>query len=348
MTPPAIVVLLFTSLALQESCSILTGIPDHVRIRSFKTLTMSHPHRPISTLHMVPHDVSSSAAAAATEHKQDSPPFHPLCILGICGPIGSGKSYACSLLVSHCNCAHHIDTDSLAHSLYDTTTYPNNRQLIEEIKKVFGPQVIHESDGTVNRKALGSIVFGDSSAMTRLEQIVWPHLKQRLIDRLSEIQKKYQTPEDPSSTSLPDISNVKNESWTPRPIVVVEAAVLIDTQWDDDGLFDAIWAIDASMDTSTQRLIHKRGMKQADALQRLAVQRRRRGIGNLLDELAKGVVTAKIINDVDCQEDLHNNTNNSHCALGSNLTETENILLERLKRALMDPACWKPGRYPLI
>jgi dephospho-CoA kinase len=255
-------------------------------------------------------------------------PFHPLRILGVCGPIGSGKSYACSLLVSHLNCTHHIDADSLAHGLYDASKYPNNRHLIQEIQREFGPQVLHEQDGTVNRQVLGSIVFSDSTAMARLEHIVWPHLKQRLIDRLREIQKTFHT-ELNSPT---------------RPVVVVEAAVLIDTNWDDDGLFDAIWAMEASTDTSAKRLVDKRGMRQTDALQRIAAQQGRRGIGNLLNELERGVVTAKIVNDIDCHDSC--NSNSSRSSL--DLRQRENILLERLKHALMDPSCWKPGRYPSL
>ena len=315
---------------------------------------------------------STAEVTSKAIHVQAStPPFHPLCILGICGPIGSGKSYACSLLVSQLNCTHHIDTDSLAHSLYDATKYPQNHHLLEEIRQAFGPEVLHDTDGTVNRQALGRIVFGNSSAMTTLERIVWPHLKQRLIDQLRDIQNNYQdsnlnitrsnfssTVSNFTSTDTPLLQTNKyiqninlSSSIIQRPIIVVEAAVLIDTHWDDDGLFDAIWAIEASIDTSTQRLVHKRGMKHGDALQRLTAQQARRGIGNLFDELQKGVVTAKIINDVDCH-DLqlrHNHTTSTTRRTSDPITENpENILLDRLKRALIDPSCWKPGRYPLI
>jgi len=65
-------------------------------------------------------------------------------------------------------------------------------------------------------------------------------------------------------------------------IVVVEAAVLLDADWDQDGLFDAIWIVRASEDTtSIQRLlVEKRGMEKVDALKCLGAQSSRRGIGN--------------------------------------------------------------------
>jgi len=102
--------------------------------------------------------------------------FPSLAIVGVCGSIGSGKSFACSLLTSKLNdlgsasdqtlsttevpviTAHHIDTDSLAHGVYA----PGSKA-ITDIGKEFGQHVI--ADGTVDRKALGAIVFGDKSKM---------------------------------------------------------------------------------------------------------------------------------------------------------------------------------------
>ncbi len=113
--------------------------------------------------------------------------FPSLSILGICGSIGTGKSYACSLLTSKINdstgvndettaspveaisSAFHIDTDSLAHGVYS----PGSKA-IDEIEEEFGSDVIEitetEDDDatptkTVNRKNLGAIVFSDRSKM---------------------------------------------------------------------------------------------------------------------------------------------------------------------------------------
>ncbi len=134
-------------------------------------------------------------------------PFPNLSIIGICGSIGSGKSYTCSLLVSKLNSllssppsssslkhndgcgdsggdgddtddtddnnnhkkekipgmedqvAFHIDTDSLAHGVYE----PGSLALTE-IEHEFGKGVIR-GDGTVDRKALGGIVFNDEAQM---------------------------------------------------------------------------------------------------------------------------------------------------------------------------------------
>jgi len=54
--------------------------------------------------------------------------------------------------------AYHIDTDSLAHGVYA----PGSKA-IDEIGEEFGGHII--ADGTVDREALGGIVFSDSSKM---------------------------------------------------------------------------------------------------------------------------------------------------------------------------------------
>lgn len=105
-----------------------------------------------------------SETALRVEAQQDTfeEKFPSLSILGICGSIGTGKSYASSLLASKVNdisgkLAYHIDTDSLAHGVYA----PGSKA-IGEIEKEFGSSVI--VDGTVDRKSLGAIVFGEDKS----------------------------------------------------------------------------------------------------------------------------------------------------------------------------------------
>jgi len=54
--------------------------------------------------------------------------------------------------------AHHIDTNSLAHGVYA----PGSKA-IDDVGAEFGESII--VNGTVDRKALGSIVFSDNSKM---------------------------------------------------------------------------------------------------------------------------------------------------------------------------------------
>lgn len=141
------------------------------------TRSRSSPLRRISqSISTVPSSIRLQATEQPTDSinkpRQDSSNIY---IIGMLGPCGSGKSYACSLLTSKLNqsilgetigkqdssvvvTAHHIDTDSLAHAVYE----PGSKA-VAEIGKEFGEHVI--ANGTVDRKALGAIVFGDESMM---------------------------------------------------------------------------------------------------------------------------------------------------------------------------------------
>lgn len=226
-------------------------------------------------------------------------------VLGVCGGIGSGKSQACRLLVDKLGCRVHLEADSLAHRVYQ----PNNSGVVSEIAKAF-PTVIEKQDdddvGTINRKTLGSIVFADPKAMTKLEQIVWPHVK-------TIIQTEIET----YSSSPPLQQENDREKVSKTNVLVLEAAVLIDAGWMD--LLDGLWVVQASPEVALRRLTTYRGLDKDDALQRIQAQETRRGLGNgLQTEIDQGVVSAVIPNNEDDPDALQ----------------------ERLRQAMENPACW--------
>ncbi len=153
-----------------------------------------------------------------------------------------------------------------------------------------------------------------------MEQIVWPHVKSILLERLSQI-------EEMNKFSSAGIK-------TKKRIVVVEAAVLLDANWDDNELFDAIWVVRSSSQISAERLVSKRGMDREDALKRMEAQLSRRGIGNLDQELSSGSVTAVIQNDGG-----GGGENRAEIGDGS-------VLWNTIQQCLTDPNSWKTGRCP--
>jgi len=98
-------------------------------------------------------------------------------VVGLCGPIGAGKSQfarvACELGWET------VDVDKLAHSLYAPGT-----GLSQAIFAAFGEGVRHP-DGSVDRKALGATVFADATRMKELEALVHPAVH-REMDALLE------------------------------------------------------------------------------------------------------------------------------------------------------------------
>uniref|UniRef100_A0A7S4REM7 Dephospho-CoA kinase n=1 Tax=Ditylum brightwellii TaxID=49249 RepID=A0A7S4REM7_9STRA len=131
----------------------------------------------------------------------------------------------------------YADADKIAHQVYQP-----NSPVLQEIASEFGSAVLTEDKSEINRKELGKIVFADSNAMKKLEQIVWPHAKNLIRSEITQLST--------NTTSTPSI-------------IVLEAAILLDAQWDD--LCDAVWIITAPYDIALQRLIEKRSMKQEDA-----------------------------------------------------------------------------------
>ena len=87
-------------------------------------------------------------------------------VIGLTGPIGSGKSHVRSVLVSLG--AEGIDADRVAHEVMapEGPAYPG-------IVAEFGSAVLG-SDGLVDRGKLGARVFDDPAALARLEAIVHP------------------------------------------------------------------------------------------------------------------------------------------------------------------------------
>eukprot|EP01082_Thalassiosira_pseudonana_P007890 g6325.t1 g6325 contig23:202595-203493(+) len=222
-------------------------------------------------------------------------------ILGICGGIGSGKSTACQLMVDSLGCVARIDADLLAHGVYEPGS-----QSLKDIVAEFGSDILIDSSNVdsseIDRKKLGAIVFSDSKAMSKLEQIVWPHVRAKLEDRIEEVTTEYK----------------QSATTSTNEVIIVEAALLLETSWHD--LLDGLWVIQSSQPVAVQRLKDNRGLTEEEALVRIRAQEKRRGIGGgdasddgemssgLSEEIEKGMVTAVITNDGsldDLKRELH-------------------------------------------
>ncbi|MCP5514389.1 MAG: dephospho-CoA kinase [Spirochaetales bacterium] len=97
-------------------------------------------------------------------------------IVGITGKYCSGKNAVAAEFERRGY--FHIEVDKLGHAALDLKK--------DEIEKTFGSSVI--SDGTVNRAALGKIVFKSKDQKHLLEKIVHPEMTQ-MVKKLIEEQK---------------------------------------------------------------------------------------------------------------------------------------------------------------
>lgn len=102
-------------------------------------------------------------------------------IIGVTGPSGAGKSllgsYISSLGVPS------IDADRVYHSLLIPPS-----ECLDSLRSVFGDRIFN-SDGSLDRAALGKIVFSDPHKLELLNQTVLPRVLNKIRALIDEYQK---------------------------------------------------------------------------------------------------------------------------------------------------------------
>ena len=95
-------------------------------------------------------------------------------IIGITGGTGSGKSTLLSMIAAHGGLV--LDCDEIYHQLLQT-----DAALLGSIENAFPGTV---TEGALNRKKLGAIVFNDEAALQKLNQITHAAVKAEVLRRL--------------------------------------------------------------------------------------------------------------------------------------------------------------------
>ncbi len=98
-------------------------------------------------------------------------------VVGLTGGIGTGKSTVAEWL--RALGAHVIDADAIVHELQAPGT-----PLLAEIREAFGAGILR-ADGSLDRAALGKLVFADPAARRRLNDLVHPAVGREMARRLA-------------------------------------------------------------------------------------------------------------------------------------------------------------------
>ncbi len=157
-------------------------------------------------------------------------------VIGLTGPIGSGKSHVRNVLVSLG--AEGIDADLLAHQVIAP-----DGPAFEPVLAAFGRDLLGP-EGTIDRQRLAARVFSDGQALARLEAIVHPAVAQAIAARIA------------ASTA---------------PAVVIEAIKLLESGL-SRALCDEVWVTQCSLRQQLARLKKSRGMSAEEVRRRLAHQ----------------------------------------------------------------------------
>jgi dephospho-CoA kinase len=103
----------------------------------------------------------------------------PFLLVGLTGSIATGKSTVAGMF--RALGAEIIDADQLAREVVEPGE-PALREIVAE----FGPGVLRP-DGTLDRPALGAIVFADGARRQRLEAITHPAIRDRFLRRVAAL-----------------------------------------------------------------------------------------------------------------------------------------------------------------
>ncbi len=156
-------------------------------------------------------------------------------VIGLTGNIATGKSVVRRML-EHLG-AYTIDADALTHRAYAKGA-PGYQPVVDN----FGKWLLNK-DGEIDRSKLGNLVFNNPEAMTQLEAIVHP-----LVRQATEMLTKRSI----------------------QPVVVIEAIKLL--EGDLRKVCDSIWVTNAPESIQVERLMRKRGLSREQAAERTHMQ----------------------------------------------------------------------------
>jgi dephospho-CoA kinase len=159
-------------------------------------------------------------------------------VIGLTGGIGSGKSTVSQYLKELG--AVIIDADKVGHEAFQPGT-----EAWREVVATFGRDIV-TPNGEIDRKKLGAIVFDNPQALTQLNRIMHPKMRDMMKAQIDEYRRQGVA------------------------VVVLEAAILIEANWTP--LVDEVWVTTAHESAVLERLKKQRGLAEEQTLSRIRSQ----------------------------------------------------------------------------
>ena len=160
-------------------------------------------------------------------------------LVGLTGGVATGKTTVATMF-RRCG-AVVIDADELAREVVKPSK-PAWRQIV----RTFGRQILNP-DRTINRHALGTIVFHDKKKLRRLEGIIHPRVAREQARLTRQAARN-----------------------NPKAVVVYDVPLLFEAGIDKQ--MDKTVVVTADVDTQIARLKKRNGLTRADALRRIKSQ----------------------------------------------------------------------------
>ena len=160
--------------------------------------------------------------------------------IGLTGGIASGKSTVLTYFKD--KGIPYIDADIVAREVVEPGT-----EGLNAIVDTFGSNVLQD-DGTLNREALGAIVFHNEEKRQLLNSCLKTHIRNRIMELTSQYEQGN------------------------TPILIYDIPLLIEGEWYT--MMDEVWLVYVNEMTQIERLMSRNGYTREDALARINSQMR--------------------------------------------------------------------------
>ena len=160
--------------------------------------------------------------------------------IGLTGGIASGKSTVLTYFKD--KGIPYIDADIVAREVVEPGT-----EGLKAIVDTFGSHVLQD-DGTLNREALGAIVFHNEEKRQLLNSCLKTHIRNRIMELTSQYEQGN------------------------TPILIYDIPLLIEGDWYT--MMDEVWLVYVNETTQIERLMSRNGYTREDALARINSQMR--------------------------------------------------------------------------
>lgn len=160
-------------------------------------------------------------------------------VIGLTGGIASGKSLVSATLRQLG--AKVVDADEVARLVVEPGTAG-----LAEIRQIFGDKILNH-DGSLDRKALGNIVFADPAKLKMLNEITHPQIFKYFKNEIDKF--------------------LKHKDY---PALILDVPLLIESGY--HRLVDEVWLVVVSKEVQVSRVMERDGISREQALQRISSQ----------------------------------------------------------------------------
>ena len=160
--------------------------------------------------------------------------------IGLTGGIASGKSTVLTYFKD--KGIPYIDADIVAREVVEPGT-----KGLEAIVAAFGTDVLH-GDRTLNREALGAIIFHNEKKRQQLNGCLKEHIQNRIMELTAHYEALH------------------------TPVLLYDIPLLIEGEWYT--MMDVVWLVYVNESTQIERLMNRNGFTKKDALARIKSQMR--------------------------------------------------------------------------